>query len=91
MLIFREENLDKILLSNQSLDPAEIFARKGCFILSDGKLSPTIFVMAYEHSFLAIFVTLSCFLRFLQFLHSVFLNGYSLSWRFCKQFQPQQE
>uniref|UniRef100_A0ACD6ACQ1 Uncharacterized protein n=1 Tax=Avena sativa TaxID=4498 RepID=A0ACD6ACQ1_AVESA len=31
----REENLDKILLSNQSLDPAEIFGRNGCFSLSD--------------------------------------------------------
>ncbi|XP_047063443.1 uncharacterized protein LOC124671013 [Lolium rigidum] len=31
----RQENLDKILLSNQSMDPSEIFARNGCFSLSD--------------------------------------------------------
>jgi hypothetical protein len=31
----RKENLDKLLLSNQSLDPRELFAQKCSFNLSD--------------------------------------------------------
>lgn len=39
-LISREENLVKILLSdNQTLDPREVFAQKSSFKLSDGNLA----------------------------------------------------
>jgi hypothetical protein len=66
------------------MDPSEIFARNGCFSLSDGKLSQTIFIMTYEDILFSYSCHLRRFLRFLQFLHSMFLNDYSISWLFEK-------
>lgn len=73
-LIFRKENLNKILLSNQALDPREVFAQKRSFILSDGKLNAPHSNIFFSYSQL----NLQSYLV-VQFLHLAFLISNSIN------------
>jgi hypothetical protein len=78
VLIFREENLDKILVSNLALDSREVFAHKCSAILSDGKLQCT--TLLGVTLFLVIAVTEVAALLLVQFLRVAILIDQSISW-----------
>lgn len=68
-LICRKENLDKLLLSNQSLDPRELFAQKCSFNLSDGNLQLISVINLFRLLLLLNLSSLACSLQFFQFTY----------------------
>lgn len=71
VLIFREENLDKILVANLALDSREVFAHKCSAILSDGELQCTTLLLGVM-LFLVIAVTEVAAVLLVQFFWCYF-------------------